>query len=152
MRYLNNSQDVIWNSHFCSGAHCSFQHSPSVTEIPVYFPVELQELECHSFLDSHYSSCTISLGCDWMGEQQAHHWQELFVVSPEYASFSPVFFFGYHTLHFSAGCMAVPFLQWNTSENASKFCKDPITLNKEKELIYLDTVHGERCSGKQKAI
>lgn len=43
--------------------------------------------------------------------------------------------FGYHTLHFSAGCMAVPFLQWNTSENASKFCNDPITLNKEKNLF-----------------
>lgn len=53
--------------------------------------------------------------------------------------------FGYQTLHFSGGCMAVPFLQWNTSENASKFCKDPITLHKEKELIYMDTGHGDCC-------
>ena len=60
--------------------------------------------------------------------------------------------FGYQTLHFSAGCMDVPFLQWNTSEKASKFCRDPITLNKEKELIYTDAVHGAHCSGKQKAM
>lgn len=44
----------------------------------------------------------------------------------------------YHTRHFPAGCMAVPFLQWNTSEKASKFCKEPITLNKEKGLIYME--------------
>lgn len=60
--------------------------------------------------------------------------------------------FGYQTLHFSAGCMDVPFLQWNTSEKASKFCRDPITLNKEKELIYVDALHGDHCSGKQKAM
>lgn len=48
--------------------------------------------------------------------------------------------------------MAVPLLQWNTSEKASKFCKDPITLNREKELIYMDAMHGDCCSGKQKAV
>lgn len=52
---------------------------------------------------------------------------------------------GYHTRHFPAGCMAVPFSQWNTSEKASKFCNEPITLNKEKGLIYLEmAVLGKR--------
>lgn len=91
MWYLSNSQDVISNSHGCSGAYCGFQHSPSVTEILARFPVEPWELECCSFLDSNYSSCTIGLGCDWTGKHQARHWQKLFTVSPEYLSFLPVF-------------------------------------------------------------
>lgn len=91
MWYLSNSQDVVSNSHVCSGAYCGFQHSPSVTEILLHFPVEPWELECCSFLDSNYSSCTIGLGCDWTGKHQARHWQKLFTVSPEYLSFLPVF-------------------------------------------------------------
>ena len=92
MRYRSNSQDVIWNSRFCSGAWGGFQQGPSVTEIPAYFPAERWELQRCSLLRSHDSSCTVSLGCDWMGGRQARRWQELSVVPPEYLPFSPVFF------------------------------------------------------------
>lgn len=82
MWYLSNSQDVISNSRFCSGAHCSAR--PISHWDVCILPSGTIKAQCCSFFDSHYSSCTMSLGCDWVGEHQAHSWQELFIVSPVY--------------------------------------------------------------------
>lgn len=150
MQYLNNSQDVIWNSLVCSGAYPGFQHRPSRTEMPLRSPVEPQELQrCSSSSLAAVAAALALAVTAW--ENIRHVVGEDCCVTRVRVSLASVLF-GYHTLHFSAGCMAVPFLQWNTSENASKFCKDPITLNKEKELIYMDTVHGDWCSGKQSRV
>lgn len=131
--------------------HCGFQHSPSVTEILSRFPVEPWELECCSFLDSNYSSCTIGLGCDWTGKHQARHWQKLFTVSLEYLSFLPVFLWLPNSAFFCRmhGCafFTVEHL-WEGFEVLQR-SHHP---EQREGIIYVDALHGDHCSGKQKAM
>lgn len=148
MWYLSNSQDVVSNSHVCSGAYCGFQHSPSVTEILLHFPVSLSAVV--SLIQTTVAAPLALAVTEW--ENIRHVIGKNCSLCHQSICHSCQCSFGYQTLHFSAGCMDVPFLQWNTSEKASKFCRDPITLNKEKELIYVDALHGDHCSGKQKAM
>lgn len=136
MQCLSNSQDVIGNScsareHTVASGTARQSRDPSL-----WSPWSLCASQWHweSWVLPWLSLQQLpgSPGCDWAAEHQAHPCHELFVVSPE------CLILAYHTRHFPAGCMAVPFLQWNTSEKASKFCKEPITLNKEKGLIYME--------------
>lgn len=130
MQCPSNSQDVIGNSRraweHSVGSGTAPGSISGIPGIPVCFTGRAQ-----CFLGS-LQQLPCSPGCGWAAEHRAHPCHQLFVVSPE----RPIL--GYHTRHFPAGCMAVPFLQWNTSEKASKFCNEPITLDKEKGLTYME--------------
>lgn len=128
MQCLSNSQDVVGNSRRAQERSAASGPARQSRD-PSPWSLRASQWPWDSWASlAHCSSCPGSAGCGWAAQHRAHPCHELLVVSP-------VCHPCYHTRHFPAGCIAVPFLQWNTSEKASKFCSEPITLNKEKGLI-----------------